>query len=217
MEVSRTSSQGVGGGTLTGGGGRKGRCGQRRLKGAPSASFKEVWPEEEHPSPLPVMARLLMHRASSPEWLDTLFEPHCRQQSSRELLFFTEVDLVAWVTLGLRLSLHAAAQVHGALKVSLQALYDKVHPTEPQVGWESVLSWPPFWAAESGRTAWGYQGSAPPSTQSVGPRKAPSLSGIGPSPLAQPPVRFPAVHTMRGVDLRENSACVDEERLARRQ
>jgi hypothetical protein len=84
------------------------------------------------------MARLLMQRALSPEWLDTLFEPHRQRQYTRELLFFTEVGLMAWVTLGLRLSLHAAAQAHGALKVSLQALYDKVQPTEPQVVWESV-------------------------------------------------------------------------------
>lgn len=84
-------------------------------------------------SPLPVMARLLMQRALSPEWLDALFEQHRQRQYTRELLFSTEVDLMALVALGLRPSLHAAAQANDALKVSMQALYEKVHHTEPQV------------------------------------------------------------------------------------
>lgn len=83
-------------------------------------------------SPLPVMARLLMQRALSPAWLDGLFEEHRQRQYTRELLFSTEVDLMAWVALGLRPSLHAAAQASDALKVSLQALYEKVNHTEPQ-------------------------------------------------------------------------------------
>jgi len=62
-----------------------------------------------HHSPLPVMARLLMQRALSPEWLDGLFEQHRQRQYTRELLFSTEVDLMALVALGLRPSLHAAA------------------------------------------------------------------------------------------------------------
>ncbi|MBZ4423378.1 IS4 family transposase [Myxococcus sp. RHSTA-1-4] len=86
-----------------------------------------------HHSPLPVMARLLMQRALSPEWLDGLFEQHRQRQYTRELLFSTEVDLMALVALGLRPSLHAAAQASDELKVSMQALYDKVHHTEPQV------------------------------------------------------------------------------------
>ncbi|WP_284666645.1 IS4 family transposase [Myxococcus sp. SDU36] len=84
-------------------------------------------------SPLPVMARLLMQRALSPEWLDGLFEQHRQRQYTRELLFSTEVDLMALVALGLRPSLHAAAQASDGLKVSMQALYDKVNHTEPRV------------------------------------------------------------------------------------
>jgi len=91
-----------------------------------------------HHSPLPVMARLLMQRALSPEWPDTLFEQHRQRQYTRELLFSTEVDLMALVALGLRPSLHAAAQATDALKVSLQVLYEKVNHTEPQVVRELV-------------------------------------------------------------------------------
>jgi hypothetical protein len=68
------------------------------------------------------MARLLMQRALSAEWLDSLFEQHRQRQSTRELLFSTEVDLMALVALGLRPSLHAAAQSSEGLKVSMQAL-----------------------------------------------------------------------------------------------
>jgi IS4 transposase len=89
-------------------------------------------------SPLPVMARLLMQRALSAEWLDSLFEQHRQRQYTRELLFSTEVDLMALVALGLRPSLHAAAQASEGLKVSMQALYEKVHHTEPRVVRELV-------------------------------------------------------------------------------
>src|SRR3712207_2964115 len=84
-------------------------------------------------SPLAVMARLLMQRALSPEWLEGVFEEHRERQYTRELLFSTVVDLMALVALGLRPSLHAAAQESDELKVSLAALYDKVNHTEPEL------------------------------------------------------------------------------------
>jgi hypothetical protein len=66
-------------------------------------------------SPLTVMARLLMQQALSREWLDRLFEQHRDKQYTRELLFSTVVDLMALVALGLKPSLHAAAQASGEL------------------------------------------------------------------------------------------------------
>jgi len=51
-------------------------------------------------SPFTVMARLLMQQALSREWLDELFEQHSDKQYTRELLFFTLVDLMALVALG---------------------------------------------------------------------------------------------------------------------
>jgi hypothetical protein len=84
-------------------------------------------------SPVTIMARLTMQRALSPEWMDELFEAHRDQQYTRELLFSTEVDLMALVALGLRPSLHAAAQSMKELPVSVAALYEKVKHTEPEV------------------------------------------------------------------------------------
>lgn len=87
-------------------------------------------------APVAVMARLAIQRALSAEWVDTLFEQHRARQYTRELLFSTVVDLMERVALGLRPSLHAAARralTTGELGVSLQALYDKVHHSEPAV------------------------------------------------------------------------------------
>jgi IS4 transposase len=84
-------------------------------------------------SPLTVMARLLMQQALSREWLEELFEQHRDKQYTRELLFSTVVDLMALVALGLKPSLHAAAQARSDLGVSLAALYDKVNRTEPEI------------------------------------------------------------------------------------
>jgi IS4 transposase len=84
-------------------------------------------------SPVTVMARLVMQRALSPEWMDELFETHRERQYTRELLFSMVVDLMALVALGLRPSLNAAAQAMKELPVSAAALYEKVKRTEPDV------------------------------------------------------------------------------------
>jgi IS4 transposase len=87
-------------------------------------------------APVAVMARLAIQRALSVEWVDALFEAHRERQYTRELLFSTVVELMELVALGLRPSLHAAAQralATGELGVSLQALYDKVNHAEPAV------------------------------------------------------------------------------------
>ncbi|HKG90419.1 MAG TPA: transposase [Gemmatimonadaceae bacterium] len=86
--------------------------------------------------PVAVMARLALQRAISAEWVDGVFEAHRERQYTRELLFSTVVDLMSLVALGLRPSLHAAAQqaiAGGALGVSLAALYEKVNHAEPAV------------------------------------------------------------------------------------
>jgi IS4 transposase len=87
-------------------------------------------------SPVAVMARLALQRAISAEWVDSVFEAHRERQYTRELLFSTVVDLMSLVALGLRPSLHAAAQraiAEGELGVSLAALYEKVNHAEPAV------------------------------------------------------------------------------------
>jgi IS4 transposase len=87
-------------------------------------------------SPVTVMTRLTLRRALSAQWVDTVFEAHRERQYTRELLFSTVVDLMSLVALGMRPSLHAAAQraiADGDLGVSLAALYEKVNHAEPAV------------------------------------------------------------------------------------
>jgi hypothetical protein len=79
------------------------------------------------------MARLVMQRAPSPEWVDELFEEHRERQYTRELLLSMVVELMALVALGLRPALNAAAQAMKELPVSVAALYEKVKRTEQEV------------------------------------------------------------------------------------
>ncbi len=81
-------------------------------------------------SPVSVMARLVLQRAVSAEWMDSLFEEHRQRQYTRELLFSTVVGLMSVVALGLRPSLHAAAKA-AEVGTSLAALYDKGNRMEP--------------------------------------------------------------------------------------
>lgn len=84
-------------------------------------------------APVAVMARLGLQRALGADWVNEVFERHSDTQYTRELLFSTVVDLMSLVALGLRPSLHAAAQKAPHLHVSLTALYDKVNRVEPAV------------------------------------------------------------------------------------
>jgi IS4 transposase len=85
-------------------------------------------------APIAVMARLGLQRAISADWVNEVFERHSNTQYTRELLFSTVVDLMSLVALGLRPSLHAAAQkMRDDLPVSITALYDKVNRIEPNV------------------------------------------------------------------------------------
>lgn len=87
-------------------------------------------------SPVTVMTHLVLQRAISAESVDSVFEAHRERQYTRELLFSTVVELMSLVALGLRPSLHAAAQQaisDGELGVSLTALYEKVNHAEPAV------------------------------------------------------------------------------------
>jgi IS4 transposase len=84
-------------------------------------------------SPVTVMARLALQHALEPAWLDKLFERKRGKQYERALLFSTTVDLMSLVAVGLRPSLHAAAKECSELAVSVQALYDKIKHTEPNL------------------------------------------------------------------------------------
>lgn len=84
-------------------------------------------------SPVTVMARLALQRALEPAWIDGLFEREGGAQYQRELLFSTTVELMSLVAVGLRPSVHAAARDCAELSVSVQALYDKIKHTEPNL------------------------------------------------------------------------------------
>jgi IS4 transposase len=84
-------------------------------------------------SPVTVMARLALQRSLEPAWIDAMFERECGTQYTRELLFSTVVELMSVVAVGLRPSVHAAAQACADLPVSIQALYDKIRRTEPNL------------------------------------------------------------------------------------
>jgi IS4 transposase len=79
------------------------------------------------------MARLALQRALEPAWVDELFEREGGAQYQRELLFSTTVELMSVVAVGLRPSVHAAARDCPDLPVSVQALYDKIKRTEPNL------------------------------------------------------------------------------------
>ncbi|ADO72694.1 Transposase, IS4-like protein [Stigmatella aurantiaca DW4/3-1] len=83
-------------------------------------------------SPVSVMARLVLQRAVSAEWMDSLFEAHRKRQYTRELLFSTVVELMSVVAMGLRPSLHAAAKATEG-GTSIAALYEKVNRMEPDL------------------------------------------------------------------------------------
>jgi IS4 transposase len=90
-------------------------------------------------APVAVMARLGLQRAIGADWVNDVFEQHSETQYTRELLFSTVVELMSLVALGLRPSLHAAAQkMRDDLPVSITALYDKVNRVEPKVVQELV-------------------------------------------------------------------------------
>lgn len=95
--------------------------------------FKEVLEIFEKESPISVMARLILERGITPEWVDEVFAANRQRQYPRELMFSTVVELVTLVSLGLRPSLHAAAKEWGKFPVSLAALYDKIKRTEPNI------------------------------------------------------------------------------------
>jgi len=95
--------------------------------------WKAVIERFERYAPASVMARLALEQALPAPWMDEVFETYRQRQYPRELMFSSIVELMTLVTLGMRPSLHAAARQHGALPVSLAALYDKVKRSEPAV------------------------------------------------------------------------------------
>lgn len=102
--------------------------------GEPALIADEVLKRFSQHTPMTVMAQLGLQRALQAQWIDELFETQSKSQYTRELLFSTTVELMSLVALGLRPSVHAAAKsMQEKLPVTVQALYDKLKGTEPEV------------------------------------------------------------------------------------
>ena len=96
-------------------------------------AFEQVLGRFVAGSPVSVMARLLLQRAVRPTLIDEIFEAHRGRQYHRELLFSTVVQIMTLVSVGLRPSVHAAARSLGEFGASLQALYEKLRGTSPDL------------------------------------------------------------------------------------
>jgi hypothetical protein len=97
--------------------------------------FSEVLQRFVAESPFAVMARGLLENAFAPAKIDALFEAHARAQSTRELLFSTAVEVMAWVVCRVHRSVNASCKhlrKHDRLPVTVDAVYDKLARVELQ-------------------------------------------------------------------------------------
>jgi len=85
-------------------------------------------------TPVTVMARATIEYALPSEQLDALFDKHAEHQYTRQLLFSSVVDLMGVVVCKIHPSVNAAFKaVEVTLPASIQALYDKLNHTEPDI------------------------------------------------------------------------------------
>src|SRR3954465_2971644 len=90
-------------------------------------------------SPLSVMVRGTLEHALPSHDLDALFERTAEQQYTRELLFFSLVDLMSLVVCGIQPHVQAAFQDQAEqLPVTLKSIYEKLQRVEPAVSAELV-------------------------------------------------------------------------------
>ena len=85
-------------------------------------------------APISVMYRALLEHAIDPREIDELFERESTQQYTRELLFSTNVELMASVVLGVKPSIRSAYLASlGEIAASLTAVYEKLKGVETGV------------------------------------------------------------------------------------
>lgn len=90
-------------------------------------------------SPISVMARAALEHLFDPDRLNRLFEKNAKVQYTRQLLFSMMVDLLGQVVLEIHPSIHSAYQAQAKeIRVSDQAVYDKLNHVEPEVSAELV-------------------------------------------------------------------------------
>jgi IS4 transposase len=98
-----------------------------------SGGIEEVLERFIQRRPISVMARAVMERILSPEWAAEVFEKTARVQYTRTLLFSTVFELMVYVVLRVKPSVHAASQALGNIGVSLKSLYNKLAAMEPAI------------------------------------------------------------------------------------
>jgi hypothetical protein len=90
-------------------------------------------------SPISVMVRGLLEKILSPQKLDEIFERNSSTQYKRELLFSTVVEMMSFVSFGIRPSIHAAYQARAEeIEVSVTSVYNKLNGIEAKVSAQLV-------------------------------------------------------------------------------
>lgn len=95
--------------------------------------LKEIFQSFAEQSPVSVMARAVLERLLSPEWIDEVFERTAEGQYTRELLFSAVFSLMARVVFRQAPSVRAAYLSQAKeITVSLTSVYNKINGVTPQ-------------------------------------------------------------------------------------
>jgi IS4 transposase len=101
--------------------------------------FSDIFERFVKKSPIAVMARALIERVFSPEFLDDWFARTADRQYTKTLLFSTLFDLMSQVVCGMHASVGAAYQAkEESIGVSVQAVYGKLKRLEVTTSAELV-------------------------------------------------------------------------------
>jgi hypothetical protein len=101
--------------------------------------FSDIFERFVKKSPVAVMARALIERVFSPEFLDAWFAKTADRQYTKTLLFSTLFDLMSQVVCGMHASVGSAYQAdEESIGVSVQAVYDKLKRLEVTTSAELV-------------------------------------------------------------------------------
>lgn len=76
-------------------------------------------------TPITMMVLLALQCSLESTWIDALYEQHWQSQYTRVLLFYSTVEIMSVVAVGIQPSIHAAAKACNDLPVSFTSLYYK--------------------------------------------------------------------------------------------
>jgi len=98
-----------------------------------TGNLEEVLGRFVQQRPVSVMARIAMERILSPQWVDGVFARTAAVQYTRTLLFSALFELMVYVVLRVKPSVHAAYQALGSIGVEVKSVYNKLGNVEPEV------------------------------------------------------------------------------------